>query len=67
MAVFRVKTGDFGQIGGQNSLFLIKTGILFVFKKRGCAAFSVQKQQKQPGLLLKKYAVSGQYLENPQG
>jgi hypothetical protein len=67
MAVFRVKTGDFGQIGGQNSLFLIKTGILFVFKKPACTVFPAPKQQKQPGLLLKKYGLPGPALENPQG
>jgi hypothetical protein len=67
MAVFRVKTGDFGQIGGQNSLFLIKTGILFVSKKPVCPAFRAQKQQKQPGLLLKKYCLFDRSLENPQG
>ncbi len=35
MAIFGVKLVSFGQIGGQNSLFLIKTGDFLVFSAEG--------------------------------
>jgi len=35
MAIFGVKLVSFGQIGGQNSLFLIKKGYFLVFSAEG--------------------------------
>jgi len=39
MAILGVKTVKFGQIGGQNSLFLIKKGIFFEIGKFNLPTF----------------------------